>query len=703
MSVDMKSQWQMLQQLVELKRLRQLDVQFAKLIAQKSEPQYQLTLSLLAVLASKALSEGHICLPLLNPQGHYQEPLAAIGLGHYQLEQDAKFSSLEFDVSCWRDSLSLDAIKRAFANSQLLRNQANAPLIFDNNNVYLHRYWHYEKALAGHLTNLTSKTNMIEQQLENTRQVLDELFSVDLEWVWQACQDAADEQTIIATLIDLFDVVAPELIDWARAVKVVNNAQQAVALQPLNNIIAMAQRLNWQKLAAAVALNNNFAVISGGPGTGKTTTVTKLLAALVMTHHGQHSLNIKMAAPTGKAAARLTESMSAALASLSIDAHIKQQIPTAAATIHRLLGAIPNSQEFRHNRHNPLHLDVLVVDEASMVDLPLMYKLLEALPKDAKLMLLGDKDQLASVEPGAILGDICSLLKQGYSDDAASKLSTLTGFNIEAQSSSRGIADGLCMLKKSFRFGSESGIGNLARATNEGRVQQMMPLFDSFDDIDFVPLKADSQQQLLAALVKDYQGYLEYAARDYHATEVHDIARQSLKLFSQTRLLCALRGGATGVENLNHLIATSLSQSGLINSKDYWYHSKPVMVSSNDHSQGLFNGDIGLCLYDSNSERNRLKVYFQLADGSIKAVLPARVPAHETAFAMTVHKSQGSEFDSVYLLLPEKDNPILTKELVYTGITRAKSKLTIFGVEDILKRSITKRVQRHAGLVKLLK
>lgn len=454
---------------------------------------------------------------------------------------------------------------------------------------------------------------------------------------------------------------------------------------------------DWQKIAAAVAITRQIAVISGGPGTGKTTTVAKLLATLLAL---DGTLRIRLAAPTGKAAARLTESMGRAIQQLDVSAEEKLRFPAEATTLHRLLGAVPGSQRMRYHAGNPLHLDLLVVDEASMVDLPMMASLISALPPQARVIFLGDRDQLASVEAGAILGDICRCAESGYSTIRADELASLTGCHIEGQHAldAPAVRDSICLLRKSYRFDAMSGIGQLALAVNAGDTRQVDRVFSGgFGDIAHFPLSSSEEyQQLLTACVEGYRDSLRLQAQGATAQEV-------LEAFGRFQLLCALREGPFGVAGLNERIEMALQKAGLIRrtpgSAGKWYAGRPVMIARNDSALGLFNGDIGIAMWDE--ERN-LKVFFPLPDGSIKAVQPSRLPPHDTAFAMTVHKSQGSEFEHTLLVLPTQYTPVLTRELVYTAITRAKSRLSLYANVSVLSSAVKMRTLRRSGLVERL-
>ncbi|MDX5406211.1 MAG: exodeoxyribonuclease V subunit alpha [Chromatiaceae bacterium] len=456
---------------------------------------------------------------------------------------------------------------------------------------------------------------------------------------------------------------------------------------------APASGIDWQKLACAMALQRRFSIITGGPGTGKTTTVVKLLALL---QYGaglkQQALTIKLAAPTGKAAVRLTESISGALSRLP--AELSACIPTDVTTLHRLLGALPNRRSFKHNGHNPLQLDVLVVDEASMIDLEMMAALLEALPAQAQLVLLGDKDQLSSVEAGSVLGDLCRGADLGaYHADT---LKLLAPFSEAALTAFAGDGSALnqatVMLRYSHRFDAKSGIGMLAAAVNRGD-NSAPALFEQFADISLLP-----GQHISALKPLVLAGFSQYLALlQQHDADADSWARSVLKHYSQFQLLCALRSGDWGVEGINTQVSQWLTEAGFIDGRRLWYAGRPVMMQRNNYSLGLMNGDIGIALPQPGS--GQLRVVFQLADGSIKWVLPSRLTEVETAFAITVHKSQGSEFNHCCLVLPPENSPLLSRELLYTGITRAKQQFSLLCANPaLLQQAIARRVARSSGL-----
>lgn len=461
---------------------------------------------------------------------------------------------------------------------------------------------------------------------------------------------------------------------------------------------------DWQKVAVATAIRHPFSLITGGPGTGKTTTVTRLL--LVLQELFEHKLHIKLVAPTGKAASRLEESIQNALAfmkkTMTLPDELFNAIPQKAATLHRLLGANAFNDNTRYNVNNPLQIDVLVVDETSMIDLPMMAKLLNALKPETRLILLGDQAQLASVEAGAVLGELAQFVDQPYSREQAAYLQETTGYVVESQVQGNAMRDCLCHLTESHRFNKNSGIGKLAEAIQKGRMEHSLDLFAAYpQELHFNMLNDENTaRQVVKSAVENYRTYLTeltaLRAKHINFNEKNEegitYAEAIQEKFNAVRFLTALRNNALGVENLNKEIAHALRDEKLLlfrNEQD-WYIGKPVMITENDHNVRLYNGDIGLCLANG-------KVWF-----GNREVLTSRIPAHEPAFMMTIHKSQGSEFEHTVMVLPTEPNPVLSRELVFTGVTRAKKQLTVFADEKIWKMSIRQTVKRQSGLGKLL-
>jgi len=346
-------------------------------------------------------------------------------------------------------------------------------------------------------------------------------------------------------------------------------------------------------------------------------------------------------------------------------------MPNEAMTIHRLLKPKYRSPYFQHNHENPLPSDVVVVDEASMIDLALMTKLVMALRKESRLIILGDKDQLASVDPGAVLGDICR------------------------QSERSSLKSCMVHLTKNYRFGESSGIYKAAWAVNEGESSKALNIIEnssSYTDIAWKDYQnISSIKTALAEKISLQSRYLSF----------QNNPQKALMALNTFRILCAVRKGPFGVEKLNRTIAEIMASKGLIQPNRRWYHGRPIMITKNDHGIGLYNGDIGLILRDRD-DQNVLKAFFIGSDNKLTKYLPARLPEHETVFAMTVHKSQGSEFDHVLLVLPEKLSKVLTRELVYTGITRTRKFIEIWGTKNTLIAAITNKIVRQSGLADAL-
>ncbi|MBJ6749030.1 exodeoxyribonuclease V subunit alpha [Geomonas anaerohicana] len=449
---------------------------------------------------------------------------------------------------------------------------------------------------------------------------------------------------------------------------------------------------DWQRIAALAAVTRRFCVISGGPGTGKTTTVVKVLSLLLEqaeTAGAGSALRIALAAPTGKAAARLKESISGGLD--KADPVVRELIPEEVFTLHRLLGYLKGSSGFRHNSDNPLPYDVIIVDEASMVSLPLMAKLVCALRQDSRLILLGDRDQLASVEAGAVLGDMCDTGgAHGFSAAFAELAADVAGDAVEVQPGIGPLGDAVVLLRKSYRFSSSGGIGKVATLVNAGDAQGALAacLDPTLSDVSLASLPpAAGLADALARRITDGYG-------DYLRTQTPE---EAFAEFSRFRILCAMRSGPYGVEALNLLVRQRLAQAGLFNPHGRCYAGEPVMITRNDYNLGLFNGDVGLILPDAENG-GELRAFFPSGSGGMRKVLPLRLPEYECAFAMTVHKSQGSEFEKVLLVLPDRDTPVLTRELVYTAITRAKKSVQIVSSTELLATAIGRRVERRSGL-----
>jgi exodeoxyribonuclease V alpha subunit len=425
-----------------------------------------------------------------------------------------------------------------------------------------------------------------------------------------------------------------------------------------------------QRIAAETAMSGRLTVISGGPGTGKTTTVARILALLVELS-GEPGCHIALAAPTGKAASRLRQSILKSLQSLPLEDNVLRQMPQEVKTIHRLLGVRRDGVSFRHNRENPLPCNVLVVDEVSMVDLPLMAKLLDALSPECRLILLGDKDQLASVEGGAVLADICNRLPATE----------------ESRSMDKPLGAAVVNLTKSFRFGAGSGIGELSRMVNAGDSQAAFEVLSCGGFPDLVWKQLPPERSFEA----EYSSAIKSGYREYMAAPTAELALEQLDRF---RVLSPYREGTGGVDNLNRL---ALSALGLKKRDGHALCSRmPVMVSGNNYELGLFNGDTAV-LQGGEGEK-RLTACFAEPDGAVRHVSVLRLPAFETALALTVHKCQGSEFDHILLILPDMETEILTRELIYTAVTRARKSVEIWCSRDTFCRAVERKISRNSGL-----
>ena len=424
-----------------------------------------------------------------------------------------------------------------------------------------------------------------------------------------------------------------------------------------------------QEAAIETALEKPLTVISGGPGTGKTTTVVGILLRLMQP--GAPPLRIALSAPTGKAAARLEQTIRDGLARNN-RTDLLTAIPRAT-TLHRLLGVRGDSPQFRHHAGNPLALDLLVVDEASMVPLPLMAKLFDALPPRARAILLGDRDQLASVDPGNVLVDIV--------DAATTRESRLQGV--------------LVVLKRNFRFGNENAIYQLCETVRAGQSSEALALLNTLDVNDPNLGNANLPTvKRLAESLRDpvFSGYGAYLRERNPA--------QALEAFGRFRILCAVRKGPYGVEELNRRIEALLREAGLIAGSHKLYAGMPILITRNEPQFGLFNGDIGILLPDPTAPESPLWAWFpdEGDNATPRRIAPAQLPDHEPAFAMTVHKSQGSEFDRVLLILPERESPVVTRELIYTGLTRARQRVELWAEKSVLERGISHCIQRASGL-----
>ncbi|MEO8125039.1 MAG: exodeoxyribonuclease V subunit alpha, partial [Burkholderiales bacterium] len=679
---------------------------------------------LAARTASLALSDGHVCVmlrelpPVPSAAGATGDAgaagaagvaatLGALGVpgtpgaadaSHVPGEHGTRGASADADTSTWRQTLLASRVVGTPDAPGAM------PLVLDaDGRLYLHRYFDYERRLAQRLLRAAESAVPIT--------------------------DAGQRAALRTQLAELFAA----------------------------NTARLAGEADWQMIAAALALRSRLTVISGGPGTGKTTTVVNLLACLLGQNPG---CRIALAAPTGKAAARMSEAIRERAAHLP--EAIRTRLPAEASTIHRLLGVTPRG--VTHHAGNRLPIDALVVDEASMLDLALATRLLEAVPEGARIVLLGDKDQLAAVESGAVFAELCTdptlsaacrddladlcgiaperivapaAIETSLSNDASALRDDATprdGLARHDANALRGamvLHDATVWFTRNFRFDAESGIGRLAAAINAGRADAALAILgDAVGEtqggsqgnagppqVSLFPLGGadaarrrpwgqseaelqwlddDSAQLSPTAIERLANGYAPF----FDAV-LRDAAQPSLitDAFSRFRVLCAVRESARGVAAvIDELTQRLRERLGALdrNPRSPWFPGRPVLVRRNDAVLKLFNGDVGITLPDANGD---LLVHFPQSEGGSRTIAPLRLPEHETAFAMTVHKAQGSEFDAVFVLLPGKANRVLTRELLYTAVTRARKRVTLCAGAAMLTAAIEARTRRHSGLL----
>ncbi|MEX2488064.1 MAG: exodeoxyribonuclease V subunit alpha [Pseudomonadales bacterium] len=442
------------------------------------------------------------------------------------------------------------------------------------------------------------------------------------------------------------------------------------------------QPVDWQQVATLQALTRQLSIITGGPGTGKTSTVVKILAILLE----NQDITVKLAAPTGKAAMRLNESINGALPELPKS--IASRIPDQVQTIHRLLGMRTDGRSARYNENHRLPVEFLVVDEVSMIDLPLMDRLLRAIPDHTRLLLIGDPDQLPSVEVGNILADICRY-PAGFSESYRKLTREILNIELPAGPANHLLTDTISQLKTNYRFSTNKGIGLIAESIREG-----IGDLPADDDEMFIHNLAELDQDPGKQLALAYADYLE------HLRQASTTPTALIASFDRSRILSPVREGSLGVARLNQQIEAHLRATGWVADTHEFYHGRPVIITRNDYTLGLFNGDTGITVLDPAD--NQLKVAFKGIDGELKLYLASRLPPHETCFAMTIHKSQGSEFDHVTLILPdnlpEKSERVMTRELLYTAVTRARSSISVYLNRATWQRTLTKTIGRNSGL-----
>lgn len=649
--------------------IRALDLAFPRFVAEM-DPEAPGSLLIAAAILSNVEGRGHSCLPLAvlldDPDDALDWPAQAKSeltplLAQMPLQGGAASEA-------WQGISAIEISPTG--------HDGCSPMVLHDGNLYLRRYWRCESVIAAQVRARTSATEahaLPAAQAQQAREVLDLLFGA-----------------------------------------------------PTSPTPSEAPRTHWQKVSCALALRGGFTIITGGPGTGKTYTAARLLVLLQVAHQGPQPLRVALAAPTGKAAARLKQSIETALQDLrtqlgdALPLDALSSGPMEALTLHSLLGARTDSRRFKHDENNPLDIDILFADETSMVHVEMMASLLSALPAKARVILLGDKDQLSSVEAGSVLADLChgsSGIEQQHPYDAGTRdwLAGVTGEYLAPCAVDAGspIAQQTATLRESRRFSGP--IGQIALAVNRGSVTDALALLRApSGPISLVLTPEPSVVSILAqgsapaaaagphgGDMAGYRSYLEcVAARPGDPEAFRAWAVTVLGLFDRFRVLCAVREGPWGVSGLNTAIERSLAARGLIQRRSDWYEGRPVRVTRNNPALGVFNGDIGLVLRPPGA--GQLRAYF--FDGSeLRSVSVARLADVQTAYAMTMHNSQGSEFGHVVLVLPDVDSPVLTRELLFTGITRSRERLSVVATDtQKVATAIRRSTTRFSGLRGLL-
>lgn len=523
-----------------------------------------------------------------------------------------------------------------------VKNGAKQPFVLHNNRLYLQRYFQYETAILSRIK----------------------------EFVASEAEAREERVTVLKAHKEFIQ-------------SLFNNASFSTSS-------IQAENVDWQLAAAVSAVLNNFTIITGGPGTGKTTTVAKVLAILYTINP---DLKVALAAPTGKAAVRMAESLKASALDVAENISAKFQ-SIAPGTIHRLLKYIPDSPYFKLNRDNPVNFDIVIVDESSMLDVALFAKLLDAIGPETRLILLGDKDQLASVEAGSLFGDLCKT-QSGSTILSPERTALINSFIADAKRQIpkeylikgplHTLIDHIIELKRSHRFTNNEGIGKLSKVIIKNNWNELKRYLENNTDEQVIIDPAYSNE----IFEQFVDGYAEYIKEP-------DI-KKALQKLNQLRVLCAVRDGEHGLYSLNTAIENYLRKKKLINKTSEFYENRPIIITKNYYSLGLFNGDVGIVRPDENGV---LKAWFEDSDKELKSVSPGYVAEAETVFAMTIHKSQGSEYDKVLVVLPDNINiQILTRELLYTAVTRAKSKVTVQASKEVVFHTCEGLVERASGIM----
>ena len=539
------------------------------------------------------------------------------------------------DLSPWRRTL--------FQSRAVGTPGERRPLILDRENrLYLFRYWNYEKIIS--------------------------------DSIWRRIRAAGfggDPDRLAEAVQQIFPPGAP------------SDPDQKKGADP------------DQKNGAIMAAQRAFCVISGGPGTGKTFAAASIMGLLLAMSENK-KMDVCLCAPTGKAAARLSESVKKAKEALPFPPNIKDAIPEEASTIHRLLRPIRGTSKFYYNKNRRLSADLIIVDEASMLDVAMAATFFQAAPDHARIVMMGDKDQLSSVEAGSVLGDICAA---GNAAAASIQETPIQSGSVSGGLASPGpaldLANHLIMLKKSHRFAGESGVGRLCAALNAGDATQALARMADPASPETSWKEVETPARLFVELSDIISDRRSRRSRfDLHGGD----PLEALARLNRFRILCAVRNGPFGALEINRFVRNALAQNGLIEPAGEFYRGQPIMITKNDYELGLFNGDTGIVMDAGGLGKNGLCAWFPDLDGTARPIPLSALPDHEAVYAMTAHKSQGSEFDEALLILPNRDSPILTRELLYTGATRAVKRISIWGCSSIFKAALGRKVERMSGL-----
>ncbi len=645
MDISVMETHETLHKILNLQCFEPIDRHFARLIVRLAGDNASESLAIAALMASSRTAHGDICARLEAAAGRHLGEVVRDITG----VEEPECPGIQLpQLAAWSRSLEASGVV-ASADGQ---GKVRSPLVLDGDgNLFMYRYWQYEMIID----------QWIRQRVDTESELLHEIR----------------------------DRVNTDLLR-----------------ESLNRLFGKTEEYDWQKLAAASGVLRPFTVITGGPGTGKTTTVVKMLSLMIEQFLDKDIIPaIALAAPTGKAAGRMKETIKQQREHIQCGAEVMDIIPGETYTLHRLLGTVRGKPHFRHHEKNPLPYDVVIVDESSMVDVALMAKLMKAMPARGSLVLVGDRDQLASVEAGAVLGDICdSGHHHGYTVEWNKTLeaakTALPGEYIE--NTEPHVADSVIMLRKNYRFGSDSGIGRFSNATRESDVEDALTILEdrAYGDISLQSYNnfADLRKLLEALVTEGFKPYL-------HAKT----PGESFMRYGGFTVLTPFRTGPFGIETLNYLAEKILHKAELISGTSQWYSHRPVMITVNDYSLMLYNGDVGIVLpEDPAGQRKDIPpvTWFQEPGGTFRSISPSRLHNIQTSYAMTVHKSQGSEFDHVVLVLPPaltgNYERLLTRELLYTAVTRARSRVTILGKKETVSFMIGNPTMRASGLRDLL-